>query len=33
MNAKRMLDLAFATAMAIVVNVVLFGSLYLLVNP
>lgn len=33
MDGKRMFAMAFAIAMAITVNVALFGGLYLLVNP
>lgn len=33
MDGKRMFSLAFAIAMAIAVNVALFGGLFLLVNP
>ncbi len=33
MNGKRMFALAFAIAMAIAVNVMLFGGLYLLAHP
>lgn len=33
MNGKRMFALVFAIAAAIAVNVALFGSLYLLINP
>ncbi len=33
MNGKRVFALVFAITAAIAVNVALFGSLYLLVNP
>ena len=33
MNSKRMFALVFAFVMAIAVNVILFGGLFMLVNP